>query len=243
MRQVSVCASSSAAERGGRDHRREADRIDEARQRVAEPVDDLGLGADEAAAGGEALRQRADDQVDVVGVDARVFAEPAPLVAEHADRMRLVEQQPGRMLLLQLDETRQIDDVAVHREQAFGDDQRRLVQAALLGEQLVEVLEVVVAEEDHVGRRRLAARDDRVVRQLVEEDDAARAHDVLDDGDVGEVAGDQRHHRLDADESSQSLLEILVAGPLAADEARGEGAEAGHVERVGRRRLDGRGGR
>ena len=95
-----------------------------------------------------------------------------------------------------------------------------------------------MAEEDHVGRRGLAAGDDRIVRQLVEEDDAARAHDVLDDGDVGEVTRDQRHHRFDADEIGQRLLEVLVAGPLAADEARGKGAEAGHVERVGGRRLD-----
>ena len=152
--------------------------------------------------------------------------------------MRLVEQQPGGVLLLQLDQRRQVDDVAVHREQALGDDQRVLVLAAMLAHQRVEVIKVVVVEHDHFALRRAAAGDDRVVGEFVEEDDTAVAHDVRDHGDVGEVARDERHDLLDADELRQGALEILVAVALATDETGGQGADADALHRRNGRGLD-----
>ena len=74
--------------------------------------------------------------------------------------------------------------------------------------------------------------------QLVEEDGAARPHDVLNHGDVGQVAGDQGHHLFDADEIRERQLEILVARALAADETGGEGPDADHLEGVRRGALD-----
>ena len=99
------------------------------------------------------------------------------------------------------------------------------------------MVEIVVAEEDRFGRGALAAADDAVVRQLVEEDGIPRAHDVRDHRDVGEVAAHERHDLLDADEIGQGLFQDMVGRALAADEAGSQRADADRVDRLARRRL------
>ena len=65
--------------------------------------------------------------------------------------MGLVDQQPGAVLFLDVADARQIDRVAVHRIEAFHHDQRIAVLFAMFAQQLLEMVEVVVAEDDLVG--------------------------------------------------------------------------------------------
>ena len=66
--------------------------------------------------------------------------------------MGLVDHQPGAVLLLQRDQPRQVGDVAVHGIQALDDDERALVEMAVLAQQLLQRVEVVVAEGSSLSR-------------------------------------------------------------------------------------------
>src|SRR5882762_6918293 len=88
--------------------RRNAHAVDEPTRAVLEELDQLLAAADVAAAGGEALAQRAHPEVDVGTVDAEVLADARPGLPHHADGVRLVDQQEAAVLLLQLDEPEQL---------------------------------------------------------------------------------------------------------------------------------------
>ena len=68
-----------------------------------------------------------------------MFANAAAGGAKHADRMCFIDQQPRLMTLLDLDDARQIDDVAIHAVEGFYDDKHVAVILAIIGEELVEV--------------------------------------------------------------------------------------------------------
>ena len=94
--------------------------------------------------------------------------------AEDAERVRLIDHQPGAVALLQLDELRQVGDVAVHGIEAFDDDQRVAARAPVRAQQPLEVIEIVVPEGERLGVRKLDAGEQAVVRQLVVQDEVAR---------------------------------------------------------------------
>ena len=116
---------------------------------------------------------------------------------EHAQRMGLVDHQPGAVLLLQLDEPRQVGDVAVHRIQALDDDERALVEMAMLLKQLLERLQIVVAEGQRRGARQLGADQHAVVGEIVVDDEIVRRQQRADGRDVGGVAADECDRALD----------------------------------------------
>ena len=76
------------------------------------------------------------------------------------------------MALGELDELGQRGDVAVHREDAVGDDQRAAA-LGLTGDPPGEVLDVAVVVDERLGAREPAAVDDRGVVELVGEDHVA----------------------------------------------------------------------
>jgi len=90
---------------------------------------------------------------------------------ERPDAVGVVDHHARVVALRQLDDLSERRDVAVHREDAVGDDQRATV--ARLAQPPGEVLEVAVAVHEDLGMRQPAAVDDAGVVQLVGEDDAA----------------------------------------------------------------------
>ena len=108
----------------------------------------------------------------------------------------------------------------------------------LLAQQVIEMIEIVVTEGDGGAGSALGAAHDAVVRQLVDEDRVLRAHDMRDRRDIGEIARDQRQHRLDAEEIGELPFELLMRRALAADETRRQGADAEGFERADRGGLD-----
>ncbi len=81
------------------------------------------LGADIGAVGAERLAERADDQVDLAAEPGR-GDRAAAARPERPGRVRLVDHQPAAVAAGQLGQACQRRDVAVHREDAVGDDQR-----------------------------------------------------------------------------------------------------------------------
>src|SRR5512143_2214848 len=76
---------------------------------------------DDAANRGERLRERGEDQVDLVA-QPEVTDRSCPVVAEHAERMCFVDEYRGTVLFADGDEPRQVDDRAFHREDSVGDN-------------------------------------------------------------------------------------------------------------------------
>src|SRR4029079_4344660 len=115
------------------------------RRVTADAVDDLGFRGDVTAHYAERLAEGPFDDVDPVrGLVA--CGEAAAARAVHADRVNLVDV--GQRVVPVREVADRVDrrDVAVHRIDALEGDQLRNI-SALGGEQLFEVLDVVVAED------------------------------------------------------------------------------------------------
>ncbi len=167
-----------------------------------------------------------------------MLGDPPSGRAEHADRMRLVEHQPGVVPLLDLDQTRQIGDVSVHAVKTLGDDQHPAHGAASPGEELLEMIEVVVTESHQRCMRQARPDDGAVVHELVREDQVLAFEQVADKGDVGEVAAHERKRVVDVEKRCQVALERAVDRSLPADQTRGARADAAGHDHVACRLLD-----
>ena len=100
--------------RGGAEHVRAGPVLDE--------VHRLAVAADEPADAGQALAERAHDQVDVL-LEAEVLGRPAAALAEHADAVGVVDHDGRLELLGDGDDLRERADVALHRVDAVDDDE------------------------------------------------------------------------------------------------------------------------
>ena len=146
-------------------------REDERPRGVDQQVDDLGARADVGAVAAERLAERADDHVHLAG-EPGLGDRAAPARPERAGGVRLVDHQAAAVAARQLEQLGDRGDVAVHREDRVGDDQRRAI--ARLAQPPGQVLEVGVAVDEPLGARDPAAVDDARVVELVREDDLRR---------------------------------------------------------------------
>src|SRR5439155_26963409 len=80
-------------QRRGGVRRRDAQAEHETTGAVLEELDELLAAADVAAAGGAALAQRPHPEVDVGAVHAEVLADSSSGCRDHADGLRLVDQE------------------------------------------------------------------------------------------------------------------------------------------------------
>ncbi len=127
----------------------------------------------------------------------------------------------------------QRSDVAVHREDAVGDDQR--AAAVGVAQSPREVLGVVVAVDERLRAREPAAVDDRRVVELVGEDDLAAPGERRDHPEVGQVARAEQQRALHPLERGDPLLEPAVQRHVPRHEPRRARADAPAHRRVGRR--------
>ena len=165
--------------------RRRGGREDERARGVRQQVRELGVAGGERAVGAQRLAERADDDVDLA-LEAGLGDRAAAALADAARRVRLVDDDAHVVVAGELADLLERRDVAVHREDGLRHDERRARPG--LREPPGEVLDVVVAVDEHLGARQAAAVDDRGVVELVREDDLARARQRADDAEVREVA-------------------------------------------------------
>ena len=118
---------------------------------------------DEAAAGGEALREGPHPQVDARprGRRARRRRRRARRARRRACASSTISRAPW--LAAELDDRRQVAEVALHREDAVDDDEHAAAVAGGPLEHLLELRHLVVAEGAQLGARELAAVEDRGV--------------------------------------------------------------------------------
>ena len=157
---------------------------------------------------------------------------PRPVLPIVPMRVGLVDHQERLVPLLDLDELRQVGEVAVHAVDAFDDDQHAAILAADFGQQLVERLPVVVRERPAASAGEDRALNDAVVRQRVVSDQVARAEQVADRRFVRRVAADEdRSQSSTPMKLGDPLLQLAVHRLLARNQPAGGDAGAEAVDR------------
>jgi len=102
--------------------------------------------------------------------------------------MCVVGHQPGVMTLRQCRQLGDGREVAVHAEDAVGEDQAMLRVSAMGRKQRLDMREIVVAEDMRLGARELRAREQAGMRQFVGENEVAGTGQRWHDAKIGEIA-------------------------------------------------------
>ena len=160
---------------------------------------------------------------------------PRPVFPMKPRGVRVVDEDERAVLLGEGDDLVQLREVAVHREDAVGDDDPEAL-VGVLEELLLEVPQVGVLVG--VGHRLAEAHpvDDRGVDEAVGDEDVLLAEERLEDGGVRVEAGGEEERLLRPEELRQAALELAVDVLRPADEADGRHPVAPLVEaRVGGR--------
>src|SRR6059036_503078 len=197
-------------------------------------------GGESAGRAAQRFSQRRGDHVDLAQ-HVVMLGGAAARLPENAGRVGVIDGEHRVVLPGQRDEIGQLRDIALHREDAVGEDQlpSRLAGGAQL---LFEVGHVGVLVDrglalgDRFGEANRV--DDRRVVQLVGDDDVWLAEDGGAEPFVGVPAADVGQRRLAADETRQRVLELAMHGERPANEAHRRGAGAPALERVPARLHD-----
>ena len=147
--------------------------------------------------------------------------------------MGFVHQEHAVVFLFELNDPGQVRDIAVHAEQAFGNDDRVFVLVAMGFKHLLQGIAVIVGVG--VTRRAGKARalNQGIVGQAVVKNGIARAEHEAQGGDVGRVPADVDDAVLHLIQVGQSALQVVVGRTLAAHQAAGPGRSAEKAGRFG----------
>ncbi len=216
----------------GDQHRAERGREDEAGGVGTDAVDDLLVGRDIAAHHPECLAQRALDQVDpVCGLLA--LGNPAAAGAVHADGVHLIDIGQRVVSFGQVADRVDRRDVAIHRIDAFEGDQLGHF-LVLGGEQLLEMIEIIVPEDALFAARIADARNHAGVVELVGKDHAARQQlgQRRQRRVVRDIAAGEQQRAFLGMQIGELVLEFDMVMRVAADIARPARACADIVQRL-----------
>ena len=201
---------------------------------MIEKIDQRPAARDVAAQRADRLRERADLDVHAA-VQTEMIDGAASVLAEHAARMRIVDHHDAAEFFGERAEVGQRADVAVHAEDAVGDQQLALRRRQLL-QNLARGGGVLVRE--HLDRRAAQTRavDDARVIQLVGDDDVLFREDRGDRAGVRGEPALKDDDRLGLLERGEPALELHVDFHGAGDAADGSGSDA-EIARRRQRRL------
>ena len=150
---------------------------------LAQPLDDGAVARHQTADHAKGLAQRADLDMDAA-VQAKVIDDAAPALAQHAFAVGVVHHEHDAMFLGDVADLVQRRDVAVHAEDAVGDDQAPAVFGRF-GDLAAQIVDIVVGIAHHRGPAQAAAVDDGGVVEFVGEDHVVLAHQRRDGGEIG----------------------------------------------------------
>ena len=164
-------------------------------------------------------------------VQAKVIDDAAPAVAQHALAVGVIHHREHPVLFRDLVDFIQRRDVAVHREDAVGDDEAAPVLRQVLLDFRFQVGGIAVLVDDDLGAAQARAVDDAGVVEAVGEDDILAPDQWGEGGLVGDEAALDVERILDIFEFCDGPFEFLVDG-----ERSGDGA---HRRRPGTEAVDG----
>lgn len=221
-----------AGQAAGGDRRRQRSGEDETHGEGTHGIDDhLGRG-DIAADHTDGLGHGALDDVHLVR-HAQLGGDTGAARAVHAHRMHLVEVGEGVVALGDRDDLGDWGNVAVHRVDRLEHHDLRLA-LRVAGEDLLQMGDVVVAEDFALVWRGANAVDDRGVVQFIADHHAVgdAPQQTLEGGVVGAEAGGEDQRRFLAVPVGQARLQAGIQLVRAADIARTAGASAVGLQRV-----------
>jgi hypothetical protein len=131
--------------------------------------------------------------------------------------MSLVHHQPGMMALLDVDQARQVGIVPVHAIEAFDHDHHTLVLRADLGQEIVQVIEIIVLETQPRAACEFGTHDRAVVHDRVMYHQVLRAQHLANHAEIGGVSADEDAAILDAIMARQPKLQVAMDLALARD--------------------------
>ncbi len=217
-------------QRGSDRGRRRRGGVDEGPGRIEEELGDLAGRAHVGAVAAERLAERSHHHVHLPGKARRGHRAPAA-GTKGPGSVGLVHHQHAPVAARQLVEIRERRDIAVHREDAVGDDQRGT--RACAAQAPLEVLGVAVAVHEHLRPAEPAAVDDARVVELVGEDHLAGPAEGRDRARVRQVAGPEQQRGLGTLEIGEPFLERAVNGHRPRDQTRPPGSSAVAFRGVG----------
>ena len=144
------------------------------------------------------------------------------------------------MTIADLNEGRQVREVAVHAVNAFHHDQHALVVAPGLAQQIVYRLPIVVLEGYAPGTREDRPHDDAVVDKRIMQDQILGPEEMRDRRDVGPVPADKGQAGLGIEKLGECAFEFDMNGSFAADDAARRHRRAVTIERLSDSRLQSR---
>ena len=170
--------------------------------------------------------ERVPTWTSTLSVHVEVIDAAAAVAAEDAGGVGVVDHHDGAVFFGECGELVDGADVAVHGEDAVGDEE--LVAGLVLDflEELFGVGDVFVAEDFDFGAGEACAVDDAGVVELVGEDEVFFAEDGGDGAGVGGEAGLEDDAGFDAFEGGDLFFELHVDAHGAGDGADGSGAYA-----------------
>ena len=128
----------------------------------------------------------------------------ASALANYAEAVRVIDDEPGVVAFGQRQQLRQRREVAVHAEHGVGHDQFAPRLAA--GEQALQRIGIVVRVAVMLGARQQCSVDQRGVVQAVGEDRVTTTGQRRQQAEVGHHAGAEKERPFGADEGRQPLL-------------------------------------
>ena len=195
-----------------------------------EHVDDLLPAGGEAAHGAaEGLAEGAGEDVDAA-VAAELLGDAVAGRADDTGGVALVDHHQGVVLLREVADLVHRGDVAVHGEDAVGDDDAEAAGLGLL-ELGLEVRHVGVGVTETLGLAKADAVDDGGVVQGVGDDGILGGQERLEHAAVGVEAGRIEDGVIGMEIVGDGFLEFLVDVLGTADEADGGHAVAARIDR------------
>ena len=128
-------------------------------------VDGIPIRSDETTDRSQTLRECTHDQVNLVS-KSEVVANTTSLLTEYADTMSLVNHDRAVVLVLELNDSRQVSQVALHREHAINHNQLNSLLRQLLKHAL-QVGHIVVLVVQLTGESQTTSINDRCVVAII----------------------------------------------------------------------------
>ncbi len=163
-----------------------------------------------------------------------MFTDPTAPRTEHAERMRFINEQPSTMRVLQIQQPRQVRDVAIHAVETFDNNETIARFPTLHFQYQFQVLEIIMSEHHNMRSRGSRASENAVVTKFIDKQKISRSEQVRDDRYVCQIAADKRQRRIRSHKARDRVLKLCVDGALAANQPRTEDASPKTSNRLGR---------
>ena len=152
------------------------------------------------------------------------------MIAQHPDRVGVVHQHAGAVLVRNFDDRGKVRDVALHREHTIRRDQNTAARIHVPLEHAAQCTHVVVRIAGHFGAGKQRAIDQAGVVQLVLDDGAVPPQQRGEDAEVGLIAGAEDQRGFLAHVRRQPIFQLLVQIEGAVQKAASRAAGAIAVE-------------